>query len=221
MSIKYCASASLSLLLLFLLPLLAFSVPVTQDIATKGSITGRVQDPTGAVIPNTTVTVSGPTGDRTTTTNDVGDFEVGNLIPGSYKVKAEFQGFKTVTVSNVAVFVGRATALRLAMQVGDITQEVEIVAAQQAALDLSSTAVGANLNNNLYENLPLQRSVTSLFYLAPGANDGLGVALGGVGPQGGGGANPSVSGGSMLDNSYIADGVNITDAAFGGIGGSS
>jgi hypothetical protein len=50
--------------------------------------------------------------------------------------------------------------------------------------------------------------VTSLFYLAPGATDSLG----------GGRANPSISGGSALDNQYIADGVNITDSAFGGLG---
>jgi hypothetical protein len=82
------------------------------------------------------------------------------------------------------------------------------VTAGAAAVDTTSTAIGSNLNNQLYENIPLQRTVTSLFYLTPGVTDSLG----------GGAANPSISGGSALDNLYVADGVNITDASFGGLG---
>ena len=64
------------------------------------------------------------------------------------------------------------------------------------------------MSDQLFQNIPVQRSVSSLFYLAPAVNDSLG----------GGCANPSISGGSALDNLYIADGVNITDSAFGGLG---
>src|SRR5262249_43332084 len=80
--------------------------------------------------------------------------------------------------------------------------------ASGTGVDQASTAVGSNLNDQLYSNVPVARSVTSLFYIGPGANDSLG----------GGRANPSIAGGSALDNSYIADGVNITDSAFGGLG---
>lgn len=184
-----------------------------QDIATKGAIGGKVLDSTGAVVPNATVTVSGPTGERTTTTNSFGDFEVGNLIPGSYGVKAELRGFKTVSVSNVAVSVGKTAAVRLTLEVGEITQTVEVTATQSAAVDLTSTAVGASLADTVYQTLPLQRSVTSLFALAPGTTDSLADSS-----LGGRGANPSISGGSALDNLYVADGVNITDSAFGGLG---
>jgi hypothetical protein len=178
-----------------------------QDIATKGSISGKVTDATGAVIPNAKITISGPTGDRTVTANESGDFEVQNLTPGSYKVRAEQSGFKAVSVPDVVVNVGRSTALKLTLETGNITDVVEVTAGT-AAIDTSSTAVGGNFNDQLYENLPLQRSVTSLFYLAAGATDSLG----------GGTANPSISGGSALDNLYVADGVNITDASFGGLG---
>jgi hypothetical protein len=188
--------------------LVAGGVAAAQDIATKGAIGGKVLDATGAVVPGASITVSGATGERTTVSNAVGDFEVGNLIPGTYTVKAELSGFRTISVSNVEVFVGKTTALRLTLEVGDITQVVEVVATAQASVDLSSTAIGANLNDTLYQNIPLQRSVTSLFYLSPGVTDSL---EGGV-------ANPSVSGGSALDNLYVADGVNITDSAFGGLG---
>lgn len=196
-------------LLLFLtLLFLTAAVGLGQDIATKGAIGGKVLDATGAVVPGAMVTASGATGDRTAVTNAVGDFEITNLIPGNYTLKAELTGFRAVSVSDVEVFVGKTTALRLTLQVGDITQVVEVFATEQASVDLSSTAIGANLNDQLYQNIPLQRGVTSLFYLAPGTTDGIA----------GGSANPSISGGSALDNLYIADGVNITDSAFGGLG---
>lgn len=178
-----------------------------QDLATKGVISGRVVDPAGAVITGARVTISGPTGDRQVTANAEGEFEAGNLLPGTYTVKAEQNGFKSVSVPNVTVFVGKATSLRLTLEAGNITEIVE-VSAGAATIDQTSTTIGANLNDQLYSNIPLQRSVTSLFYIAPGATDSLT----------GGTANPSISGGSALDNLYIADGVNITDSAFGGLG---
>jgi len=187
-------------------------VPITgafgQDIMTKGSITGRVLDPSGAVVPAATVTVSGPTGDRITSSNASGDFEVNNLTPGTYSVKAEKEGFKAVSTTGVLVNVGKASSLRLALQVGDVSQTVEVVATDTAAVDLSSTAISSNLSDQLYQNLPVARGVQSLFYIAPGTADSGGT----------GAANPSIAGGSGLDNLYIADGVNVTDSSFGGLG---
>src|SRR5262249_13292448 len=130
-----------------------------QDIATKGAISGKVADSTGAVIPNAKVTVSGPTGERVATANEAGDFEFTNLIPGKYNVKAELSGFKSTLVPDVEVFVGKTSSLKLTLEAGNITEVVEVTAGA-ATVDTGSTAVGANLNDQLYENLPLQRSVT-------------------------------------------------------------
>ncbi len=200
--------ACLSLWPCVLLCLLASTgLALGQDIATKGAIGGKVADSTGAVVPNAKVTVTGPTGERVAIANEAGDFELTNLIPGKYNVKAEQSGFKSTVVPDVEVFVGKTSSLKLTLEAGSITEVVEVTAGA-ATVDTASTAVGANLNDQLYQNLPLQRSVTSLFYLAPGATDSLG----------GGRANPSISGGSALDNQYVADGVNITDSAFGGLG---
>jgi hypothetical protein len=187
--------------------LLASFAAFAQDLLTKGAIGGRVVDVAGAAVSNAKVTVSGPTGDRVVKANEEGAFEAVNLTPGTYTVKAEQSGFKAVAVPNVEVYVGKTASLKLTLEAGNITEVIE-VSAGAAAVDQSSTTVGANLNDQLYNNIPLQRSLTSLFYLAPGATDSLV----------GGRANPSISGGSALDNLYIADGVNITDSAFGGLG---
>jgi carboxypeptidase family protein len=191
----------------FVILLCSSALGLAQDIATKGGISGRVTDSAGAAIANAKITITGQTGDRTATANSDGEFEMQNLIPGSYKVKVEQSGFKSLNVPGVEVYVGKTSALKLALEPGNISEVVEVTAGA-AAVDTTSTAIGSNLNNQLYENIPLQRTVTSLFYLTPGVTDSLG----------GGTANPSISGGSALDNLYVADGVNITDASFGGLG---
>src|SRR5262245_51188652 len=84
--------------------LLCFSgLGLAQDIATKGGISWRVTDSAGAAIANAKITITGPTGDRTVTANAEGDFEVQNLTPGTYKVKVEQSGFKSVNVPGIEV----------------------------------------------------------------------------------------------------------------------
>jgi hypothetical protein len=192
-------------LFMFLCMALAGTAAFAQE-STTGSIGGTVLDAAGAAMPGAKVTVTGQTGERTTVTNDQGVFEVDGLIPGTYVVKIEQTGFKSAVANNVQVYVTKRSALNLKLETGDISAVVEIT--DTAGTDLSSTAVGQNLNDQLFDNIPVQRSVESLFYLSPGAADSLG----------GGKANPSIAGGSPLDNLYIADGVNITDSAFGGLG---
>jgi hypothetical protein len=193
-------------LLLVLCFAVASSAVLAQDTQTKGSITGQVLDAQGGAIPGAAVKVTGGLGERSTTTNELGLFSVESLIPGTYKVRVEKSGFKSAEVATVTVFVGKAATTNIALEAGNISETVNVTAG--AGIDQASTAVGSNLNDQLYSNIPVARSVTSLFYLAPGTTDSLG----------GGRANPSIAGGSALDNLYIADGVNITDSAFGGLG---
>jgi hypothetical protein len=176
-----------------------------EDVST-GSIGGTVADANGAGVPGAKVIVTGITGEKTVVTNEQGGFEVDKLIPGMYTVKVEQTGFKSTVSNNVQVFVDRRSALQFKLEPGDVSAVVEVT--DTAGTDLSSTATGQNLSDTLFDNVPVQRSVESLFYLSPGAADSLG----------GGRANPSIAGGSPLDNLYIADGVNITDSAFGGLG---
>lgn len=185
---------------------LAGTAVFAQDIQTKGAITGQVTDASQGAINGATVKVTGGSIERTTTTNDQGYYTFDNLNPGTYKVRVEMANFKSGEVSDVTVFVGKASTTNVTLQAGNIAETVTVTAG--ADLDQTSTAVSSNLNDQLFENIPVARGVAGLFYLAPGTTDSLG----------GGRDNPSISGGSALDNLYVADGVNITDSAFGGIG---
>ena len=186
---------------------LAGTAVFAQDTLTTGSISGEVIDANGGVVPGATVKITGNLGERTTTTNESGHFEIPNLVPGSYTVRIEKEGFKAGEVTDVTVLVGKTSTARVTLQAGSISEVVTVTGAGQA-IDQATTATSSNLNDQLFSNIPVQRAVSGLFYLAPGTTDSLG----------GGRDNPSISGGSALDNLYVADGVNITDSAFGGIG---
>lgn len=185
---------------------LAASVAFAQDV-TKGSIGGTVTDANGAAVPGAKVTVTGQTGERTVVANENGVFRVDNLTLGDYRVRVEQTGFKAALANNVTVNVGRDTTLNLKLEPGEVSATVDVTDTS-AGIDQQSTATGQNLNDELFQNIPVQRNVSSLFYLSPGASDSIN----------GGRDNPSIAGGSGLDNLYIADGVNITNSAFGGVG---
>jgi len=194
--------------LLILLTVVALVSPaVAQDLSTKGGISGTIVDTTGAVVPGATITITGPIGERVVITDASGNYDVNNLIPGQYAVKASLSGFKTAEAKDVTVYVGKSSSVRLTLSTGDITETIEVVGGA-VDIDTSNTSIGTNLNSQVFQNLPVQRRVDSLFYLAPGVTES----------QRGGRANPSISGGSALDNLYVADGVNITDSSFGGLG---
>src|SRR6266542_3630446 len=185
---------------------LAATAVSAQDVLTKGSIAGQVNDASGAAVAGATVRVTGGSAERTTTTNDQGMFSVENLNPGNYTVRVEMANFKGAEIANVTVYVGKTATHNITLEAGNISETVNITAGNE--VDQASTAVSSNLNDQLFSNIPVARGVSALFYLAPGTTDSLG----------GGRDNPSISGGSALDNLYVADGVNITDSAFGGIG---
>jgi len=193
------------LVLSFVLSATAISA---QEIATTGSIAGTVVDQNGAAIPGAKITVSGPTVDRAAVVNDQGRFEITGLLPGNYKLTGEQSGFKKTIVSDVVVFVGKAANVQVKLEPGEVTAEVNVTSVDN--IDQATTAISSNLNDQLYKNVPVARGVSSLFTLAPGTTTG----VGGVNDR----DNPSISGGTALDNLYVADGVNITNTAFGGIG---
>jgi hypothetical protein len=178
-----------------------------QESSVKGNLGGVVVDQTGAVIPGAKVTLTGPTGNVSVTSDREGNFVFFRLNPGLYSVKVERQGFKAADVKNVEVAIGRTSSVRMQLAPGAATETVE-VSASAVSVDTTSTASGANLSDAFYASVPVPRNVAGLFYVAPGVADSGGA----------GRSNPSISGGSGLENLYIADGVNITDGAFGGLG---
>ncbi|HKT68274.1 MAG TPA: carboxypeptidase-like regulatory domain-containing protein, partial [Terriglobales bacterium] len=98
--------------------------------STYGSITGRVTDPSGAAIPGAEVTLTNlaTTEKRTQTTGADGLYSFVNLIPGQYKVDASKEGFKHFTREPVVVQVQQMSDIEIAMQVGQVSENVTVTA---------------------------------------------------------------------------------------------
>jgi hypothetical protein len=158
-------------------------------------------------VPGVTVTVISPQGSRTLTTDSDGRFFAPYLTPGQYEVKAELTGFRTVDRKDIMVRLGERVELTLPIQVGNLTETVEVHGASPV-IDTSTTTTGSTLDADLLNRVPVGRRVSDALYIAPGVSSG-----GQVGQ-----ANPSIGGGSGLENNYVIDGVNITNAGYGALG---
>jgi hypothetical protein len=168
---------------------------------------GVVLDASKATVPGAQVTITGPIGSLSQTTNDQGSFLFSTLIPGFYSIKVQKAGFKVASVAATEVLINKTTSVEVVLETGEVTQTVEVSAAT-VTVDTSSVSVNSEFSDSFYSKIPLGRGVSSLFYLAPGVTSGLAT----------GAENPSISGSSGLENLYIADGVSVNDPAFGGIG---
>jgi outer membrane receptor protein involved in Fe transport len=185
--------------------LVAAGVAFAQE--TTGTIDGRVVDGQGLPIPGVTVTVTGPQGAKSVTSDADGHFNMPFLTPGSYTVRIELQGFRPVEQTGVRVSLGQTTTIPVTLQVGGLTETVE-VSGGTPVVDTTTTTSGAVISSERLEQIPVGRTVSSTLYLAPGVS-----SSGSVGE-----ANPSISGGTGLDNQYVIDGANVTNQGYGALG---
>jgi hypothetical protein len=121
-----------------------------------GTIEGTVQDPTGGAIANTKVTATNVgTGQvRVFETNDAGRFVIPNLPSGLYKVSAEHPSFKKALIEQIKIEVQQTVSLILAMEVGSVTQTVE-VSAVSPLLQATTSSLGQVIESRQLADLPL------------------------------------------------------------------
>lgn len=121
----------------------------------RGSISGTVTDPNGAIIPGATVAVKNVDTNiaATVTTNDAGAFTVPFLIPGKYNVTVTTSGFKTAVRENLQVAVDDKLTLDFKMEIGQ-TVEVNIVA-QDELIERGAVTLGTSVSQRQIEELPL------------------------------------------------------------------
>jgi outer membrane receptor protein involved in Fe transport len=194
---------------------LCFSFTAFAQTSTTGSIEGQVTDPDGKVVPNATITVSGSNliSAQTAQTDDQGRYRVLNLPPGRYTVSVgAVSGFGETSRENIEVNLSRTSAADIQMRLSGATAEVTITDTSGATVDVSSNTTGTNVSSEQFSNLPTQRTVQSLYTIAPS------VSRSGLRDASGRDRDPSVGGSSGPENNYILDGISTTDPAFGGSG---
>jgi hypothetical protein len=192
-----------------------FAVGTQAQTATTGTIEGTVTDVNDAVVPGVTVTVTSPNLIRaqSATTDDDGRFRLLNLPPGRYNVMIEAaKGFGKFEQPNVEVNLSRSSTLAIKLQPEGAAASIDITDTSGASVDVTSTTTGTNVSTEQFSNFPTQRTVQSLYSIAPTA------ARSGLRDAAGRERDPSVAGSSGPENNYILDGVTTTDPAYGGGG---
>ena len=139
-----------------------------------GSIVGTVTDTSGAAVPGAKVTLSskGTADTRTVQSDASGNYQFVSLVPGSYEVNIEATGFKRLTRSNVQVEVAGAVRVDASMQVGDVSESVE-VSSQASLLQTEASSVSQAVTGRTVTEMPLNgRNVMNLMSLSTGVVPG-------------------------------------------------
>src|SRR5262244_1198061 len=113
---------------LYAAPLTLLLAPVVLGQSDRGTITGTVTDSSGAAVPgaNVTVTNLATNASSSAVTTSDGVYSIVALQPGTYRVRIEKNGFKRAEIGQVTVTVGNTTAANATMEVGQVSETVEI-----------------------------------------------------------------------------------------------
>jgi hypothetical protein len=181
------------------------------------TLSGTVADQSGGFVPQAAISAKNiATGiTRSSTTSAAGFYSVPNLLPGTYEVKASAQGFSSVVQMGVTLTVGEQQVLNFTLQVGQITQTVEVTT-EAPNVELASSSISATVNSTTVRELPLNgRSWTDLAALQPGVSAVAQIqtdfAVGGDRGNRGFGNQITVAGDRPEQNNYRLDGVSIND----------
>ena len=193
-------------------------LPIAAFAQTLGGISGEVRDPSGALVPGVKITLTNVATNaaRTTETNEAGFYAFPALQPGAYTIRAEKQGFRTFVRSGLEVQVQLNTRVDIELQVGAVTESVEI-RAEGALLQTENATVGTVIDNKRIVELPLNgRNALQLVSLAPNVSFGFPSAGQAGARQGGIRAEQSiaVAGQRAQFNRFSLDGVENTDPNF-------
>jgi hypothetical protein len=184
-----------------------------------GEITGSVTDASGGVVSGATVSITNrDTGiQRGVATSAAGIYSAPALPPGTYSVRVNLTGFKSDVRNGIELQVNQVARLDFSLQVGNVSDTVE-VQASAATLDTENSTIGAVIENKRIEELPLNgRNYLQLASLVPGATaNGPGNSI----AQGRGGGDRSnfqlnIAGQRLENNHYMLDGVENTDPNYG------
>jgi hypothetical protein len=169
--------------LLFLLCIV--SQPASAQVL-YGSVVGTVEDPSGAVVPGATLSLTNvATGNvRTITADEQGRYTAVNMPAGTYTIQVTAPGFRTMTRTGVEVTINSVNRITLRLEVGQITEQVTVAAAA-AMLQTDRSDTRAELTSKAVVELPLSnyRNYQSLLNLVPGTTPAIEQNSIGASPQ--------------------------------------
>jgi hypothetical protein len=169
-----------------------------------GGLVGVVTDASNAPVPGATITAKNKTSAvvHTTVSTADGSYRILDLEPGRYVVIAELSGFQKAEDDNVLILLGRNIDFSPKLQIGAVTEIVNVTGATPQ-IDPKSTTVAHNVTAEEFDRLPKARSFQNLALTAPSVNSG--DIEGGF----------QVNGASGAENSFTVDGIVTTSLVNG------
>ncbi len=199
---------------------------------TTGGLQGTIKDPSGAVVPNATVELTGTSliGKKSLETDNSGQYHFANLPPGMYTVTVKAQTFSELKRDGIVIEVGHLPTLDLTLAVGAAGTVVEVSGAAPV-IDVTTETTQTNITQDVLQDVPHQgRSFQSVIQFAPSARNeplagstgspqmSMGSGTGGQSPSSGGNGQQfgySVAGGADSENSYLVEGQETADSIGG------
>jgi len=153
--------------------------PLFSQAANTGSVAGTITDPQGAEVAGATVTLTDTATNipRTATTNEAGRYIFVDVPPGTYNVTISKTGFHTSKLADQVVNVGLTLTLSVTMELGSVTEVVEVTATAGADLQTLNATVGNTIGGETLQQLPtIQRDAATFVTLQPGVSPNGSVA---------------------------------------------
>src|SRR5262245_24294220 len=173
---KSSASKGAMMKKLALLAIVLAVIPLVRAQSFTGAILGTVKDPSGAVMPGVTVTITNvATNVRSEgLSDDQGTFIAPELQPGRYTLEATLPGFKRAVREGIVLQVQQRAQVDIVMAVGEVSESIEVTADAQLT-ETTTSSLGKIVDNPRILNLPLNtRNVYSLIFLTPGVTGSVG-----------------------------------------------
>lgn len=201
----------LAFLTLLIVGLIGFVTPSMLRAQTTAMISGTVQDQTGGVIPNATVTLTNiATGDaRTVQSNEAGVYAFPSLVPAIYNIEAKAKSFKAKIVTGIELHAGESrTVPALSLEVGTESETVTVSATSEM-IPVENGQRNVVLNSQAIENIPnVTRDTTALLMVLPGVS----TMVNGLSDN-----SPMYSGTvTHVQQSSVGMGVNVSGAIYRG-----
>jgi hypothetical protein len=183
---------------------LSIGVGFLQAQTNSGALVGVVRDPSGAVIPNTTVNATNEaTGVLYTgKTNANGEYRISNLPEGSYGLRTVITGFTPVAIKGVAVSSTIVSTQDIVLSIGQGTTTVEVQSEANVSIDTTTAQISTTFSLKEVQDLPsatIGLGVLNLSLLSPGV-----TSSGGIGA----GTGPAISGQRPRNNNFTVDGID-------------
>lgn len=202
-----------ALLILVLVPGLARG----QGSATA-TVAGTVTDQKGSAVPSASVELinSATNESRNQITSDTGYYTFVGVPPGDYKVVIKKGGFRTTTIGPVSAQVGKSSTVDAHLELGTVSQTIEVVAGAGVELQTQDASVGNVMERKMLDNVPsLARDATALLLLQPLATPGFNSPGSPNATGEGDNTGGQIAGARSDQNTFLLDGGDASDSTAG------